>query len=158
MESNLRTGRGGPEEGKMRTWITTHEARAQERVLDVNTSEDAAVDAAEGADEELARLVAEAGGWADPDSPWDVEADGTHHASLMDGSQLVVTPWGDPDPVPPREWDVLYRITTNGSGLVRAETGGGDVLDTQELDDERSTGQVFQRLTRAIADHAARGF
>ena len=67
------------------TWLVAIEGR-RVRVIGGAPSEDEAMHLAE---EEVTRLHA---GWSDRWSPWETEADGTHHASLKDGRELVCYP------------------------------------------------------------------
>jgi hypothetical protein len=67
------------------TWLVTIEG-ARVRVIGGAPDEDSAMDLA---DDERARLRV---GFSDPWSPWETEADSTHHASLRDGRELVCYP------------------------------------------------------------------
>lgn len=62
-------------------------------VLGVYATEDSALASVEEAGGQWAKNVAEGGGFSDPDSPFETEADGTWHAGLADGGEVTVTPW-----------------------------------------------------------------
>lgn len=77
----------------MKVWVVTLDDRESGYyVLGVFASEDSALAWCEGPGGEA--TVEQAGGWDDPDSPFETEADSTHHAGLgQNGSQIVVQPW-----------------------------------------------------------------
>jgi hypothetical protein len=66
-------------------WLVTIEGR-QIRVIGGASDEDEAMHLAE---DEVTRLHL---GWADRWSPWETEADSSHHANLKDGRELVCYP------------------------------------------------------------------
>jgi hypothetical protein len=62
---------------------------ADAAVCGVFATEDAAL---AWSQDDGAETVQQSGGFSDPDTPWETEADGTHHASLLSGGELVATP------------------------------------------------------------------
>lgn len=78
-----------------RVWVVTFDdpetpMTPAEATLGVFASEQAAVAFAEGPEAEPS--VEQAGGFSDPHGGFEVEADGTWHASLGNGGDLVITP------------------------------------------------------------------
>lgn len=78
----------------MEVWVVTiddaeNPLLAADAVLGVFATEQAAMTFAEGP--EAQPTIEQAGGWADPDGGFEVEASGTWHASLRGGGEITIT-------------------------------------------------------------------
>ena len=60
-------------------------------VAGVAFSEDTILAFAQDANGDFAPTVAQMGGFSDPDAPFEVEADGTWHASTLNGGEIAIT-------------------------------------------------------------------
>lgn len=80
---------------QLRVWVVTVDDREnpmtpEEAILGVFATEQAAVAYAEGPEAEP--TIEQAGGLCDPSGGFEVEANGTWHANLGNGGDLVITP------------------------------------------------------------------